>query len=432
MTVSVQNRPQSRLTSIRNHWKPLAAVLAILTCFAIYLVYSGSDSNDRLLDTSSVDKRGAAGYVHLLKARGYDVDVARNGLTIQTALNQAGADTTVMVAPDAAVYGGLGRSLQRSKASRIVLLSPSQQILSAAKIDAERLDRQSAVSTSTRPECSSELTAPVREVPASLSSTSYETENASAVCFPTVPAVQGVSRGGLLVFDKPNQTTIVLGTVHPLTNGYLATKDSAALGLSLVKGTKKVVWIDPKLADFKNTTPTRQQPSRDLPQKLSWMNSLKWWALFLIAMVGVWRGRRLGRIVTEYLPVMVKSSETARGLGRMYSSSKSYERSLQLLQSAASVRIAKLLGVHPSTSQQDLIVIIAQSLGRQEPEISTILCRKANSAADLVAGTANLDSLEHQIKRLVNPEATAPSPGNTPETPSTPKPSTTPDTPQQP
>lgn len=426
MTVTVQNRPQSRLASVRNHWKPLAAVFAILTCFAIYLVNAGSNSNDRLLDTSSVENQGAAGYIHLLKARGYDVNVVRNGLTIESALNQAGEDTTVMVSPDAAVYGRLGRSLQRTKAGRVVLLAPSQQILSAAKVEADRLDRQAAVSTSTRPECSSELTAPVREVPASLGATSYEAETATTVCFPTVPAVQGVFRGGLLVFDKPNQTTIVLGTVHPLTNSYLATKDSAALGLSLVKGTKKIVWIDPKLADFQNNTPNQQKPSNDMPSQLSWMNSLKWWALFLIAMVGLWQGRRLGRIVTEYLPVMVKSSETARGLGRMYSGSKSYERSLELLQSAASVRISKLLGVHPSSTQQDLIAIIAQALGRNETEVSSILCRKAKSAADLVAGTANLDSLEHQVKRLVSPDENTATPNRTTE------PATTPDTNPQP
>lgn len=406
MTVTVHNRPTSRLTSIKAHWKPLAAVLAILTVFAAYITIKGTDGDNRNLAPTSTEQSGAAGFVHLLKSRNYNVKIVRHDRTMRSAIRNATPDTTVIVSPDIGIYRNFAQDLDQTRASRIILLEPSQQILDKVGIQAQALTVQEALAASNSPNCSAEMLSPVNELDSKFRSKTYESDEADHVCFPAIPIIDNVNRGGLLTFTQQQKQTILLGNAYALTNRHLASKDSAALGLALVGNNKNVIWADPRAADLKGQQGTSGEGGRrgGIPPQLSWLNLLAWWSVFLAIVAAFWRGRRLGRIVVEYLPVMVRASETAKGLGRSYSVSASHERSLELLQSAAALRIAKKLGVPSYTPRSELISVVASALGRSSEDIESVLTRKAHTAQDLISGTANLDSLERQVRRLVEPE----------------------------
>ena len=52
--------------------------------------------------------------------------------------------------------------------------------------------------------------------------------------------------------------------------------------------------------------------------------------------VGVWRGRRLGPIMTEPLPVTVRAAETVEGHGRLYHRLNARDRAANALRAGSS------------------------------------------------------------------------------------------------
>ena len=55
----------------------------------------------------------------------------------------------------------------------------------------------------------------------------------------------------------------------------------------------------------------------------------------------LWRGRRLGRLVTEPLPVVVRAVETTEGRARMYRRSRAQDRAAATLRAATMARLRR-------------------------------------------------------------------------------------------
>ena len=62
-------------------------------------------------------------------------------------------------------------------------------------------------------------------------------------------------------------------------------------------------------------------------------------------LAALWRGRRLGPIVAERLPVVVRAAETVEGHGRLYRARRLADRAAAALRDAARGRILPLLGL---------------------------------------------------------------------------------------
>jgi hypothetical protein len=87
----------------------------------------------------------------------------------------------------------------------------------------------------------------------------------------------------------------------------------------------------------------------------------------------VWRGRRLGPVVTEPLPAVVRSVETTQSRSRMYQRAADRERALASLQLAARRRLSGRLGL-PATARPDEVVqATAQATGRHTGELYRLL-----------------------------------------------------------
>ena len=74
----------------------------------------------------------------------------------------------------------------------------------------------------------------------------------------------------------------------------------------------------------------------------------KWIVLQLclvVALVAVWKGRRIGPLVAEQLPVVVRASETVEGRGRLYRSRRARDRAAEALRTAALQRMMPRLGL---------------------------------------------------------------------------------------
>src|SRR5580693_10575207 len=81
--------------------------------------------------------------------------------------------------------------------------------------------------------------------------------------------------------------------------------------------------------------------------------SLVPWPVYLIAiqlcvaalLAAAWRARRLGPLVAERLPVVVRAAETAEGHGRLYHARRARDRAAEQLRAAAAGRLSRFTGL---------------------------------------------------------------------------------------
>ena len=61
---------------------------------------------------------------------------------------------------------------------------------------------------------------------------------------------------------------------------------------------------------------------------MTWIVVQLW---LVVVLVALWKGRRIGPLVAEELPVVVRASETVEGRGRLYRSRRARDRAAQAL-----------------------------------------------------------------------------------------------------
>ncbi len=117
-------------------------------------------------------------------------------------------------------------------------------------------------------------------------------------------------------------------------------------------------------------------------------------------MAALWRARRLGRVVTEPLPVVVRSAETTRGRGRLYRRSRSYGHAAASLRAGAATRTARRLGLPHSAGAPAVIDALARATGRTPEDVGALLYGPPPTGdAGLTDLARRLDELESEVHR---------------------------------
>jgi hypothetical protein len=220
------------------------------------------------------------------------------------------------------------------------------------------------------------------------------------------PAAQGCYRTadgyGLVSYDDGTRTIYVLGTSTPLTNGYLAERGDAALGMNLLSDATEIVWLVPSPG---NAPPLNGSGSGNGngPGTSSFF-SLVPWPVYLIAiqlaiavvLAALWRARRLGPLVPERLPVIVRAAETVEGHGRLYQSLRARDGAAAKLRAATTSAIARLTDAHTAASPDE----IAARTGQTPAEVSTLLDGPPPKTDEaLVTLATELDTLMRKIRQ---------------------------------
>lgn len=187
---------------------------------------------------------------------------------------------------------------------------------------------------------------------------------------------------GLIQYKARNGTITVLGSSAPLTNGYLADEGDAALALNLLRQASGITWVVPAPAAAPPGSGTAQGRQQSFFSLIPWPVYLIAIQLALAAVVAAaWRVRRLGPLVAERLPVIVRASETVEGHGRLYHARRARDRAAQELRAAARARISARTGQPPGT-------VTGPELDGPPPATDT----------GLVALAADLDELERKVR----------------------------------
>jgi hypothetical protein len=343
------------------------------------------------LDPRSADRQGSRAVAELLKDRGVSTRVVT---TTEQAVTATGPDTTLLVAePDLltdAQQSAL-RAAMDTAGSRTVLLSADSPSVTALApgVQAEPVGEV----TARRPGC--ELPAATRAGAAETGHLGYRTDAPGAdTCYfsdghPTLVRVPAANGGN----------TVLLGAPDPLYNHRLDKQGNASLTLQLLGSRPHLVWYLPSLTDAIGDEDSGDESFADL------IPSGWYWALLQLTVAAlltvVWRARRLGPLVTDPLPVVVRASESAEGRARLYYKADARDRAGAVLRSGARTRIAPLVGVPPAHahSPEALVPSVSAQLGDPARDFHTLFFGPAPSDdAELVRLADQLDALEREVR----------------------------------
>ncbi|MBD8044185.1 DUF4350 domain-containing protein [Arthrobacter sp. Sa2BUA2] len=365
-------------------WIILALVLAATVTLGLL---TASGGNQGALSAENPAPSGAQALVRVLQDQGVDVVVADDHAAALAGL-QAGDATLLLFDPNEYLDRGQLAELGTA-AAKTVLVEPTfaqlaqlaPDIAQAGLIPQDVLDSNAALPAG----CAD----PAAQAAGSVTPGGLAYRG-PVTCFP----VTGDGRPAGLYAASADGTDTVLGFTGLLTNEGITGGGNAALALQTLGSTGTLVWYLPVPADI----PAGAAPVDPLSLLPDWVNPLLAWVLVVAALAALWRGRRLGPLALEPMPVVVRAAETAEGRARLYQDGKALDRAAANLRAATLTRLAARLRLGAGTAAGAVVEAAARATGRPTAELDYLLNRyvPANDSA-LVNWSQDLLDLEEEI-----------------------------------
>ncbi|MCW2758660.1 MAG: secreted protein, partial [Nocardioidaceae bacterium] len=191
-----------------------------------------------------------------------------------------------------------------------------------------------------------------------------------------VPATRAVKEpgclrgqgGSLLASTGSDPETWVLTAPQVLRNGTVLDGDNAAIALRLLGQGDRVLWY---VADATDTTAADAVSIRSfLPR---WLVPGVWLAALALLGYLLVRARRLGPLVPEPLPVVVRAVETTESRGRLYRRTRDRQHAAVMLRRGTRRRLATRLAVSAHAGLDVLAPVVATASGRDVLEVTALL-----------------------------------------------------------
>lgn len=379
----------------RTRWQrlrwPIAVVLVFLVMVGLSSLLQARTSTTPFAPDNP-GENGARALAQILQDQGVDVRYVRS---IDTAVALAEEGTTLLVTPDTWLVDPGELDRLADVPADVVLVEANAAAVSAftdgaieytwtsqagsgdAECDdpdalaAERLSRASGGLVSSSPDVT--------------------------LCFPSPSVAGNAPTATYAVLDGERRVTVVADPTL-MTNAQLDQAGNAALMLRALGRHETLVWLVP------DPMATLGTPSVG---DLFMLGALPDWVPVLLLQLGVllvalavWRGRRLGRIVTEPLPVVVRASEAAVGRGRLYQRARSYGHAAAALRAGTAGRTAGRLGLPRTAEATQVIDAVARATGRPVEQVAGLLYGPPpTDDAGLLQLARQLDELESEVHR---------------------------------
>jgi len=369
----------------------VGAVLFILLIGVATLASIGGTGGGAALGLSNAAPDGAKAVAEVLKQQG--VDVIEASSLDQVERNIDDPSTTTLVIHDALAILDRDQLIGvGTLADRVILVDPgfiqlralAPEVAQAGYVGPDAIAADCAVDAVDRAESVSGGGSGFRLVD--------DTLDTAIQCL-------GSGSGVFSLIELDGGRMTVLGATNALTNQLVINDGNAAFALALLGQTDRLVWYIPGIDDVADTSPETLGSLTPL-----WVTPV---ILLLIATFvagAVWRGRRLGPLVIENLPVTVRASETMLGRARLYEKSSSRLRALDALRIGSIQRLAKLCGLPSLATVDDVIASCAAVTARQSGELRALLVDTDPATdRDLMMLSDSLLTLERDIARAVRP-----------------------------
>jgi hypothetical protein len=392
MTPTASDRRSTLDPSAAQLWHaargPVVVLLLVLVTGVVLATVAGGRPTG-YLDPRAADPSGSRAVASLLRDQGVTVDLVRTTTAMQEAAHAG--DTLLVTSPDLLV----------ASQTQAVRDSGADLVLAGALTPEQFLDGVTLAGTpdgETRaPGCA--LPAARRAGSADAGVLAYSVDVEARAVAAGTQVEQCYSTGGdpslVHAFYANGTSLTLLGNAAVLTNDRLDEQGNAALALGLLGARERLVWYLPTPGDL----PASEQRSFYdlLPDGLGWALVQLFVAVLLLAL---WRARRLGPIVPEPLPVVVRSTETVEGRGRLYRRSGARDKAAAALRTASLGRLMPVLGLPRRSDPAMVTDAIAARSTLTTVEVSALLYGAApTDDSALVRLADHLDHLEREVRR---------------------------------
>jgi len=220
----------------------------------------------------------------------------------------------------------------------------------------------------------------------------YDAPTAVSRCY-----VDGIG-AGLFVTGAADRSTIVFGSARTLTNDWLDDEGDAALGLGLLSTSRELLWVVPRAPTEAAADSTHRGLLDLLPDRVLWAT----FQLFIVVvLLALWRARRIGPVVAEPLPVVVRATETVEGRARLLRAARARGAAAASLRSATVTRLRDRLGLAADSSQSAVVEPVARRSGWAAADVERILYGpQPTDDAALLRLTSELDQLDSAVRRI--------------------------------
>ncbi|KZM33947.1 DUF4350 domain-containing protein [Oerskovia enterophila] len=374
----------------RRRWRAVRWPLAVLLLVAIVAglaALSRPAVSSTPLAPDNPGPSGARALAQVLGDQGVDVEYVT---TTADAVSRALAGTTLLVTSDLDLLPEQIDALLETEAD-LVLVEPGYDLLEGATGGTATLaDDWSSPDVARAPDC----TDPDAVAAGSIRSTGFgltATGPGSTVCFPGDDSPPDT---GAYLVHEGERRVVALDDAALLTNSGITRDGNAALVLRSLGRHETLTWFVPSLTDDTISEDVGAGTGALPP----WVTVVLVQLLVVAFFAALWRGRRLGRLVTEDLPVVVRASETTRGRGRLYRRSRSRGHAAAGLRAHSADRMASRLGLPRSAAAPALIDAIVRATHRPAEQVAHLLYGPppADDAA-LLELARHLDQLESEV-----------------------------------
>ena len=389
-TVSTTLTPTIRAATRKALFWIVAAVFLVMIA-VIALATTGASTRGVPFSATNAAPAGSKAIAEVLRAQGVDVSVPVTLASAESALGPSRHSTLFLVDPD----GHLDRTQLRALASRadhVIVLSPTYSQIAAL---APEVGLAGVVG---RKSLSAGCDLPAAKAAGRVSGAGSGFRVLDRGARTTACFASGTDTFSVVDISRASQHVTVIGTTEAFDNEHVAQRGNAALALTLLGDNDRLVWYLPTIDDSSagGSTIAELTPA--------WVGAASALLVVVAITAAFWRGRRLGPLVVENLPVVVRASETMEGRARLYQKGAARLRALDSLRIGSVSRLAGQCGLPRLATVDDVIAAVASVTARDPADIrSLLLTADPRSDRELVRLSDELLDLERAVARDIRP-----------------------------
>lgn len=378
----------------RSRW-PLTVLVAV-ALLVLFLALVRPATSTAPYAPDNPEENGGMAVAEVLKDQGVRIT---HVTTVTDAVAAAGPDSTLLVTPNPSFFAEEQIvALNRTGADLVLLGADFSMVTSVSRntLDSTYGEADGPVP----PQCDDPTAQAAGEL--SLNPGLYDTSTPADEQRPVLCWPDGLGAYAYARLDLPNRSVTVVDDMAVLRNGSVLEDGNAALALRMLGQHEDLVWLVPNPMDVSTgddepTPAERGQVNAMMPPGSAPVALV---AVLVGVLLALWRVRRMGPLVVEDLPVLVRSAEATRGRARLYRAARARGHAAAGLRASTADRIAARLGLARSSDARSVVDAVVAATNRPSEQVADLLYGPppADDAA-LAELVRRLDILESEVHR---------------------------------
>ena len=389
-----RSRAASRWRRLR--W-PLT-VLAAVALLVLFLALVRPPTSAAHYAPDNPELNGGMAVAEVLKDQGVQIT---HVTTVADAVAAAGPDSTLLVTPNPAFFADDQISALDGTGADLVVLGADYTMVAA--VSRNTLDSTyGEAAEPVAPQCDDPAAQAAGELTLRPGLYAASGEPGADAVRPVLCWPDGLGAYAYARLDFPDRSVTVVDDPAVIRNDSVLEEGNAALALWMLGQHEDLVWLVPNPMDVSTgedepTPAERGQVNALMPPGSAPVALV---AVLAAVLLALWRVRRMGPLVVEDLPVLVRSAEATRGRARLYRAARARGHAAAGLRASTADRIASRLGLARSSDATSVVDSVVAATNRPSQQVADLLYGPppADDAA-LAELARRLDILESEVHR---------------------------------